>query len=184
MDWVCAGLDFAFDYLDDILIASKSRAEHKEYLQTLFDRLAEHGLVVKTEKCAFDVEEIVFLGHRVSSAGIRPLPSKVKAITEFSAPTSIALLERFIGMINFYHIFVPHAAELMKPFSGALKGSPRPKTLDWTQELNKAFDVAKNALSQATLLHHPVPGAPIALTTDASDIAIGAVLEQQIHGQW
>ena len=87
-------------------------------------------------------------------------------------------------MINFYHIFVPHAAELMKPLYRALTGSPRPKTLDWTQELNKAFEEAKNALSQATLLHHPVPGAPIALTTDASDIAIGAVLEQQIHGQW
>ena len=87
-------------------------------------------------------------------------------------------------MINFYHIFVPHAAELMKPLYGVLKRSPCPKTLDWTQELNKAFEEAKNALSQATLLHHPVPGAPIALTTDASDVAIGAVLEQQIHGRW
>ena len=69
----------------------------------------------------------------------------------------------------------------MQPLYRALTGSPRPKTLDWTQELNKAFEEAKNALSQATLLHHPVPGAPIALTTDASDIAIGAVLEQKIH---
>ena len=56
--------------------------------------------------------------------------------------------------------------------------------MDWTLELNMAFEEAKNALSQATLLHHPVPGARIALTTDASDIAIGAVLEQQVHGQW
>ena len=72
----------------------------------------------------------------------------------------------------------------MKPLYRALTGSPRPKTLDWIQELNKAFEEAKNALSQATLLHHPVAGARIALTTDASDIAIGAVLEQQVHGQW
>ena len=55
MDLVCAGLDFVFDYLDDILIASESKAEHKEHLQLLFDRLAEHGLVVKTEKCVFGV---------------------------------------------------------------------------------------------------------------------------------
>ena len=184
MDSVCAGLDYVFAYLNDILIASKSNAEHKKHLQSLFDLFAEHGLVFKTERYIFGVEEIDFLGHRVSNASIQPLPSKVKAITEFPAPTSIALLERFIGMINFYHIFVPHAAELMKPLYRALKGSPRPKTLDWTQELNKAFEEAKNALSQATLLHNPVPGAPIALTTDASDIAIGAVLEQQILGQW
>ena len=97
-------LEFVFAYLDDILIASKSKAEHKEHLQLLFDCLAEHGLVVKTEKCIFGVEEIDFLGHRVSSPGIRSLPLKVKAITEFPAPTSIALLERFISMINFYHI--------------------------------------------------------------------------------
>ena len=50
--------------------------------------------------------------------------------------------------------------------------------------MNKAFEEAKNALSQATLLHHPVPGACIALTTDASDTAIGSLLEQQVHGQW
>ena len=62
MDSVCAGLDFVFAYLDDILIASKSKAEHKEHFQLLFDRLAEHGLVVKTEKCVFGFEEIDFLG--------------------------------------------------------------------------------------------------------------------------
>ena len=70
MDSVCAGLDFVFAYLDDILIASKSKAEPKEQFQTLFDRLAEHGLAVKTEKCVFGVEEIDFLGQPVSSAGI------------------------------------------------------------------------------------------------------------------
>ena len=91
MDSVCGGLDFVFDYLGDI--AFESKAERKEHLQLLFDHLAEHGLVVKTEKSVFGVEEIDFLGHRVSSAGIRPLPSKVKAITEFPAPTSISLLE-------------------------------------------------------------------------------------------
>ena len=87
-------------------------------------------------------------------------------------------------MISFYHISIPHAAELMKPLYRVLTGSPHPKTLDWTQELNKAFEDAKNALSQAKLLHHPVPDAHIALTTDASDTAIGAVLEQHFHGQW
>ena len=65
----------------------------------------------------------------------------------------------------------------MKLLYRVLTGSPHPKTLDWTHELNKAFEEAKNALSQATLLNHPVPGACIALMTDASDTAIGAVLE-------
>ena len=184
MDSVCAGLDFVFVYLDDILIASESFVEHKEHLKVLFDRLQDHGLVVKAEKYVFGVSEIDFLGHRVSCEGIRPLSAKVKAINEFPTPTSITLLERFIGMINFYHIFVPHAAELMKPLYQALSGKPRPKELEWTEDMGRAFNASKNALSQATLLHHPIPGAPTALTTDASDTAMGAVLEQQTQGHW
>ena len=63
MDMVCTELDFVFVYLDDILIASESATEHKEHLRILFDRLEEHSLVVKTEKCVFGVLEIDFLGH-------------------------------------------------------------------------------------------------------------------------
>ena len=44
MDMVCAGLDFVFVYLDDILIASEAAIEHKEHLRILFDRLEEHNL--------------------------------------------------------------------------------------------------------------------------------------------
>ena len=76
MDMVCAGLDFVFDYLDDILIASESATERKEHLRILFDCLEEHGLVVKKEKCLFEVSEIDFLCHRVDNNGIRPLPTK------------------------------------------------------------------------------------------------------------
>ena len=184
MDSVCAGLDFVFDYLDDILIASKSNEEHREHLQILFDRLEEHGLVVKIEKCVFGVSEIDFLGHRVSKTGICPLPTKVKAIANFPVPTSVKLLERFIGMVNFYHRFVPKAAEVMKPLYGALSGKPRPKEINWTQEMNEAFVQAKSQLANATLLHHPIPGAITSLTTDASDTAIGAVLEQQVDRHW
>ena len=184
MDSVCAGLDFVFVYLDDILIASESEAQHVEHLTLLFDRLEENGLVVKAEKCLFGVPEIDFLGHRVSKDGILPLPSKVKAISNFPAPATHTALEQFVGMVNFYHVFVPRAAEVMKPLYKALSVKPRPKELEWTSELDLAFQKAKRLLAEATLLHHPVPGAKIVLTTDASDIAIGAVLEQRIEEHW
>ena len=109
---------------------------------------------------------------------------KIKVIAEFPTPSSITQLERFIGMVNFYHIFVPKAAEMMKPLYQALTGKPQPKTLTWLQEMDRAFQAAKDALSEAGLLHHHVSGARTALTTDASDTAIGAVLEQQIGDHW
>ena len=184
MDSVCAGLDFVFVYLDDILIASESPEQHKEHLRGLFDRLQEHGLVVKLEKCLFGVEVIDFLGHRVSKEGIRPLTTKVEAILDFPAPTSVNLLEKFIGMINFYHIFIPKAAELMRPLYQALAGKPRPKSIQWNGSMEQAFTAAKEALANAAMLRHPEADAPTAITTDASDTALGAVLEQKLAGHW
>ena len=75
MDTILQDLDFLFVYLDDILVASKNKEEHKRHLLTLFDRLQEHGLVIKLEKCEFGVTQIDFLGHRVDENGIRPLPN-------------------------------------------------------------------------------------------------------------
>ena len=143
MDFALAGLEFLFVYLDDILIASKSEAEHKKHLCLLFDRLEEHGLVVKVKKCQFGVPEIDFLGHKVSSKGIKPLPTKVQAIQNFTTPTTVNQLEKFIGMLNFYHVFIPKAAEILKPLYGALSGNPRPKELHWSSEMDCAFNEAK-----------------------------------------
>ena len=124
------------------------------------------------------------MGHHVTSQGIVPLPSKVAAVQEYVQPSDAKGLERFLGMLNFYHGFVPHAAEKLQPLYQALSGKPRPKTLHWTEEMTKAFHDTKKALDQATMLHHPVQGAQTSLTSDALDTAVGAVLEQKLAGKW
>ena len=107
IDQVLHGLNFLFAYIDDILVASRSIEEHKEHLETLFDRLEHNGLVVRLEKCEFGKEKIEFLGHEVDRHGIKPLSSKVRAIQEFSQPTTVRSLQRFLGAVNFYHGFIP-----------------------------------------------------------------------------
>ena len=82
---------FVFVYMDDILVASRNKKEHKLHLSTLFDRLQAHGLVIKLEKCKFGVAEIDFLGHRVSKDGIRPLQSKVDAVRNFPKPINVKI---------------------------------------------------------------------------------------------
>merc|ERR1712051_232485 len=187
MDTVLQDLDFLFVYLDDILVASRTPEEHKHHLQVLFDRLQDHGLVIKPEKCQFGVPEIDFLGHRVDKNGILPLPEKVKAIQTYPKPVDVKGLERFIGMVNFYHGFIFHAAHALRPLYQALtdaKIKTKTKTLDWSKEMGIGFDTIKDALAKATLLHHPVQGAITAVSTDASDTALGAVLEQKIGKVW
>ena len=82
--------------------------------------------------------------------------------------------------MNFYHLFVPHAAEILRPLYQATTGSKtQQKTIEWSEDHSMAFETAKNAIAQATMLCHPKQGAGIALTTDAYDVALGAVLEQR-----
>ncbi|CAL1568882.1 unnamed protein product [Knipowitschia caucasica] len=184
MDSVLRDMPFIFVYLDDILVASPSVEEHSLHLRLLFERLTEHGLIVNPVKCQFGLSEIEFLGHRVSRQGAVPLPAKVKAVLAFPRPPSVKPLQEFLGMINFYNRFIPHAAHLMHPLYDALRGRRGNQVVEWSPERVLAFDRAKTALAEAALLTHPDPTAPVALTTDASDCAVGAVVEQWSDGAW
>ena len=85
-------------------------------------------------------------------------------------------------MINFYHRFIPSAAKLMAPLYRAIANNN--KILEWSDSLQTSFTQAKQALANATLLHYPKSNAPTTVTVDASDVAIGAVLEQFTDGAW
>ena len=168
MDTACRGLNFVFVYLDDILIFSQSQEEHEAHLRQLFGRLQEHGLVISLSKCQFGVNEIDFLGHRVNQQGVFPLPEKVDAFRSFPGPTTVKQLQECLGMVNFYHRFVPSAAALMQPLYKAI--DMKHKLLVWTSELDAAFRQSKEALAKATMLVHPGHEAPTSLTVDASDV--------------
>lgn len=184
MDTVLQGIDCAFDYLDDILIASEDANQHKEDIRAVCRRLQDAGLILRLEKCLFGVQSLEFLGHSVSKHGTTPLSSKVEAIRDFPKPSTLKGLQEFLGMINFYHRFLPRVADILQPLNAALKGTNSKKALGWTDEMTKAFESSKRVLSNATLLVHPDPKADIALSTDASDLAVGAVLEQRIGSRW
>jgi cleavage and polyadenylation specificity factor subunit 1 len=95
-------------------------------------------------------------------------------------PKTAGQLRRFLGMLNVYRQFLPHAAATQAPLHAAFSG-PRVKSshpIIWTPDLHKA------SLSRATLLAHPDPSAPLALVTDASTTAMGAVLQQRADNAW
>ncbi|KAJ8361868.1 hypothetical protein AAFF_G00416040 [Aldrovandia affinis] len=89
--------------------------------------------------------------------GAVPLPSKVATISEFPGPRTTRALQEFLGMVNFYNRFIPHAAALMRPLYGALRGKTGNAQVDWGEEMTAAFDSAKRALAEATMLSYPVP---------------------------
>lgn len=97
--------------------------EHLAHLQSLFIRLSQHGLIINPTKFQFGLTAIDFLGHWITSEGVVPLPSKVDAITEFPTPHTTKALQEFLGMVHFYHHFIPLAAALVHFLHKALKGT-------------------------------------------------------------
>lgn len=186
MHTVLQDLDFCFAYQDDILVASSNKQEHLEHLRLLFTRLNQYGIVINLNKCVFGQEEISFLGYTINKTGIKPLESKVSAIRNFPQPTTVSQLKRFLGMINFYRRFIPHAAHIQIPLLECCTGNKKKDQtpIVWTEERLIAFQQCKDTLANATLLVHPVPNAPVSIEVDASAFAIGGVVHQFSNETW
>ena len=189
MDGILRDVPFAFVYLDDILVASHSPQEHHQHLQQLFTLLSSNGLVIDKAKCVFGADEINFLGHHVSAAGITPLPDRIAALQNSSAPTDRTSLQRFLGMVNYYHRFLPGIADTLAPLHAQANG--KGQTIEWSKDCQEAFDKAKTVLSNAktvlsnaVFLHHPQPDLPTSLTVDASNTTIGVQLERRKGESW
>jgi hypothetical protein len=185
IDQVLCGLSFCYAYIDDLLIASASPAEQEVHIRQVLERLRNHGIVINPNKCVLGVSELDFLGHRVSPRAIYPMEEKVRAVREFTQPTSLRKLREFLGLINFHHRFVPNCPAILEPLNKLLSISEDgTRHLVWDEETVTAFTAIKDALANATLLAHPKPHAPTCIMSDASDSAVGAVLQQQIGGTW
>ena len=129
--------------------------------------------------------ELDFLGHRVSADGFQPLQERVMAIREFPIPSSVCKLHEFLGLVNFYHRFIPNCASILEPLNNLLaKPQGSDHKLTWNDATMAAFTAIKETLATTTLLSHLKPYAPTCVMADASDTAVGAVLQQQIEGEW
>ena len=182
MDQVCRGLESVYVYLDDILVASENSEQHLLHLRKLFERLAQHGVTINPEKCCFGCAEVSFLGHQLSAEGITPLTDKVQAIMDYPEPTSFKQLRRFDGLVNFYRRFIPNCAQLMQPLTDILRG--KPKKFSFSDAARHAFASLKQAISNIAFIKYYEPQVPLSLTTDASDVAVGAVLQQFTQREW
>ena len=185
MDQVLRGLHCCYAYIDDLLVATPSPQEHLHHLRQVLQCLHNHGVIINPSKCEFGVTSLQFLGHQIDGTGIRSLEQKVQTVRDFPLPSSAHKLCEFLGSVNFYHRFLPHAADLLNPLHELLLHSTQStKPLVWTEQAHSAFKAVKEALANATLLSHPQPNAHLAIMSDASDIAVGAILQQRIGEQW
>ena len=169
---------FVVVYLDDIVIYNPNLEDHLAHLEKVFDRLREHRLYVKMEKCEFAQAEIKFLGHMISKSLIRMDGAKVAAIRDWPAPTKVTELRSFLGLANYYRRFIKGYSKIACPLTDLLK---KEKKREWDAECQAAFQKLKDAITSEPVLRLPDLELSFEVHTDASDRALGGVLVQEGH---
>lgn len=176
-----AGLtpEVAFLYIDDIIVIGCSQSHHLKNLTIVFKRLRERNLKLNPEKCQFFQTEVIYLGHKISVEGVSPDPSKYEAIKNYPTPKNADEIRRFVAFCNYYRRFVPNFAEIAQPLNKLLKKKAK---FDWTENQQYAFEKLRKTLMSPTVLQHPDFTQRFIISTDASNVACGAILSQNING--
>jgi len=177
-----AGLssEAAFLYIDDIVVVGCSLQHHNSNLIKIFQRLKQYNLKLNPGKCFFLQTAVTYLGHKISDKGIEPDLKKYDVILNYPIPKNQDDVRRYVAFCNYYRRFVKNFATLAKPLNDLLKK----KTLfAWTESCQNAFDCLKQCLIEPPILQYPDFSKEFILTTDASNVACGAVLSQVYEGK-
>ncbi|KAL0195114.1 hypothetical protein M9458_008686, partial [Cirrhinus mrigala] len=164
-------------YIDDILIYSDCFHDHVNHVRSVLQRLMQHQLYAKLEKCEFHQSKISFLGYIISPEGVAMDDAKVRAVVNWPQPTTIKELQRFLGFAYFYRRFIRNFSSISAPLTSMIKGGRQ--RLSWTPPAVTAFQELKNRFKTAPILHHPNPDLEFIVEVDASNTGIGAVLSQR-----
>ena len=115
MNKVLNGLNFAFAYLDDIIIFSNTSEEYLKHIQIVMNRLKVVQLKLKKSKCSFFKKELYYLGHLLTTGGVKPQIEKVKAIHEMKLPTNAKGVREFLGLVGYYRKFINRFVDAARP---------------------------------------------------------------------
>ena len=151
MEVLLQGIPNVSVYLDDILITGPSVSDHLRNFDEVLQRLEDKGMRLKKENCAFLLDEIEYLGHKITKDGLQPTESKVRAVAHVPVPSRVSELRSFLGLVNYYGKFVPNLSTAAAPLYQVLQKN----TLwHWSIKHQSAFDEFKGLLQSSDLLVH------------------------------
>jgi hypothetical protein len=162
-------------YLDDILLFHSSLPPLHALTHEVLSRLAKHDLYLKPEKCFFDQTSIEYLGVIITQGQVKMDPAKLTGIAEWPLPRTVKEVQAFLGFCNFYRRFILNYSHIAKPLFELTKQN---EDFIWTDQRKSAFAQLVHAFTIAPVLALPDPKQPYRVLTDASDFALGAILEQ------
>jgi hypothetical protein len=162
-------------YIDDILIYSDNLKEHRKHVNAILTAIGEVGLKLDIKKCAFEVQEVTYLGMIISTNGIRMDPQKVECINNWDPCENVKDVQAFLGFSNFYRRFIKGFSKTMKPLVALTQKNVK---FSWSKACEHAFAKLKKAFVSAPILQHFDPSKEVFVEADASDFVSSGVLSQ------
>ncbi|KAE8262546.1 hypothetical protein A4X09_0g7435 [Tilletia walkeri] len=188
----------AVTYIDDVVAATATLAEHLETLGTILSRAESIGLKFSPAKCTFAVPSLTLLGRKVSGAGVAVWQGRAQAVQDLKRPTTLRDVYHVMGLFGYYREFVDRFAEIAEPLTRLTKGwkfesdgtrsrlvrkdgaaaSTADERVLWDDEQERSFTTLQRSIASPPVLAHPDPTRPYILYVDASKLAFAAVLHQ------
>ncbi|CAC5395336.1 unnamed protein product [Mytilus coruscus] len=107
--------------IDDILIWGSDQKEHDMRLKQVLDRAREYNLKLSAGKCEISKPEVTYVGHRLTSEGVKPDPEKIRAVNKMSKPECVKDLQTFMGFIQYLGKFMPNMSTVSAPLRTLLE---------------------------------------------------------------
>lgn len=180
IDQVLKDIDGCVAYLDDIVIGSSTQEGCKRILFQVLSKLNDHKILINLDKCQFLVKSVKYLGHVLEDGHVSPNPDKIKAIVEAPAPSDVAKLSSYLGLINYYRKFLPNLSTELHPLYNLLKSNVK---YQWDEQCQAAFQKSKELLINSLALTLFDPNKETVLSCDASPYGLGACLSQMVNGE-
>ncbi|GJV70881.1 putative nucleotidyltransferase, ribonuclease H [Tanacetum coccineum] len=171
-------------FMDDLSIFGSSFNHYLKNLEKMLKKYEETNLVLNWENYHFMVKEGIILGHKVSGSGIEVHKAKIEAdkakieaISKLPYPINVKAIQSFLGHASFYRRFIKDFSQVARSMTQVLvKDAP----FNFSKECIQVFDKLKHELTHAPIMIKPDWSLPFEVICDASDYAVGAVLEKRI----
>ena len=167
---------FCLNYLDDLIIFSRTAEEHLQHVTAVFNKLAQADFKIKPSKCEFFKSEVGFLGHIVTSEGVKGDPEKITAIQNLKPPKNVEQLRHLLGLTGFYRKYIDKYSDITHCLYSLLK---KGVDYNWTNTHDSAVATLKNCLSQQPVMILPTIGKTFYCQTDASKYGFSGILQQK-----
>ena len=182
LDQAIEGLDGVRTVADDILTIGNGATmeeavrDHDAKLKALLKRCREKHIKLNHEKIDFKKTSMPYIGHLLTSEGVKADPSKIEAILSLPKPEDVAGVRHIMGTVNYLAKFLPRLSDVLKPLRELTRKNSR---FAWTTQHDAALGEIKQLVTKPPVLKYYEPEKPLVLQCDASEKGLGASLLQE-----